>query len=152
MNQRQFSSVLFAVVGVFIAVSRIPELVVHVVLLTQTRESWGDGAPHRLLSGAALGATLVAIGVGIALVVFRNQLAERLFPAASTSVETSGVQTAAFAVLGCYFVVHGLSRIFVVSPMGWGSATWGPAIQLILGVALFFSARRLSSSSSLRDA
>jgi hypothetical protein len=143
MNQRQLASVLFAVVGVFIAASRVPEIFVHIALLSQAdptdQASRSSGWPG-IASVSAFGATLVAVGVGVSLMLFRDRLAQRLFPVATPSLELRGVQTAAFSVLGCYFAVQGLSRIL------WaGRFDLGAAIQLTLGVALFVGARGLSN-------
>ncbi len=142
MNQRQFASVLFAVVGVFIAASRLPDILIHIALLTQsapTDQGFAGPGSQVILPVAALGATLLAVGIGVTLLLLRDRLAQRLFPMATPSLEPSGVQSAAFAVLGCYFVVQGLSR------MSWaGRFDWGAAIQLTLGVGLFFGAHGLS--------
>ena len=142
MNQRQFASVLFAVVGIFIAASRLPEVLIHIALLAQAaptdRGTIGPGA-QGLVSVAALGATFLAVGIGVTLLLLRDRLAQRLFPMPTPSLDATGVQTAAFSVLGCYFAVQGLSRML------WaGRFDWGAAIQLTLGVALFFGARGLS--------
>ena len=146
MNQRQFASVLFSVVGVFLAVSRIPEIVINLVLIAQSatagQESGVSG--KRLLSVAAFGASLLAAAIGVTLLVYRDRVAQRLFPTVTAPLETRAVQTAAFAVLGCYFVVQGISRF------GWsGQVNWAAAIQLTLGVALFLGAQGLSRLWSL---
>jgi hypothetical protein len=151
MNQRQFASVLFAAIGVFIIVSRLPEVPVHLALITQLASA-GQNSPdlggQGLLSVAAFAATIVAIGIGATLLLLRDRLAQRLFPAIAPSLETAGIQTAAFAILGCYFAVHGISRIF------WAGGfynNWTAATQLVLGVALFFGARGLSRFWLLRQ-
>lgn len=142
MNQRQLASVLFAVVGVFIAASRVPEVFLHIALLVQAspadQGSQGSGWQGPT-SVSALGAALVAVGIGVTLLLFRNRLAQRLFPIATPSLQSTDVQTVAFSVLGCYFAVQGLSRML------WaGRFDWGAAVQLTLGVGLFFGARGLS--------
>ena len=142
MNQRQFASVLFAVVGVFIAASRLPEILIHIALLAQSGPTDpGSTSPGSqvLLSVTALGATLLAVGIGVTLLLLRDRLAQRFFPMDTPPLEPGGVQTAAFAVLGCYFVVQGLSRMLWAGRFDWGAAT-----QLALGVGLFFGARGLS--------
>ncbi len=141
MNQRQFASVLFAVVGVFIAAARLPELFILVGLLAEsspTESPLGGGSQRQTLT-IALVASLLAVLVGGALVLFRHRLADRLFAAGARPLEARDAQAVALSVLGCYFAVHGISRI------AWGGRfDWSAAVQLALGVALFFGGRGLS--------
>jgi hypothetical protein len=142
MNQRQFASVLFAVVGVFIAATRLPELIVLVGLLAQSSpatESPFSGAPPRQAWTMAVIASVLAILIGGALILFRHRLADRLFAAATQPLEARDAQAVALSVLGCYFAVHGVSRV------AWaGRFDWSAAVQLALGIALFFGAHGLS--------
>jgi hypothetical protein len=142
MNQRQFASLLFAVVGVFIAATRVPELFILVGLLAQSSpatESAFSGVSQRQASTIALIASLLAILIGGALILFRHRLAARLFAAATQPLEARDAQAVALSVLGCYFAVHGISRV------AWaGRFDWSAAVQLALGIALFFGARGLS--------
>jgi hypothetical protein len=142
MNQRQFASVLFAVTGIFIAASRLPEFVIHMALMyrsASTGPSLSGSDSETLFTVAAFIGTIISVGIGVALLLLRDRLARRLFPASVMSLEAPGMQTVAFSVMGCYFAVQGLYRL------GWGYRfDWGAAIQLVLGVALFFGARGLS--------
>jgi hypothetical protein len=142
MNQRQFASVLFAVVGVFIAATRLPELFILFGMLAESSpatESPIGGGPQRRTLTIALMASLLAILVGGALILFRQRLADRLFTADARPLEAGDAQAVALSVLGCYLAVHGISRI------AWaGRFDWSAAVQLALGVALFFGARGLS--------
>jgi hypothetical protein len=142
MNQRQFASVLFAVVGVFIAATRLPELLILAGMLAQSSpatESRFGGVSQRPVLTIALIASLLAILISGALILFRDRLADRLFAGGTQPLEARDAQAVALSVLGCYFAVHGISRI------AWaGRFDWSAAVQLALGVALFFGARGLS--------
>jgi hypothetical protein len=142
MNQRQFASVLFAVVGVFIAITRLPELIIHVGLLVQpspaTASPFGAVSQHHM-STIGLIASLVAILAGSGLILLRHSLADRLFTAGTQSLNAREAQAVALSVVGCYFAVQGISRF------GWAvQFNWTAAIELVLGVALFFGASGLS--------
>jgi hypothetical protein len=147
MNQREFASVLFAVVGVFVAATRLPELMIHVGVLVQSSseiESPFRGISQRGMSTIGLIASLVGVLLGTALILLRGRLAQRLFAAATPPLEAREAQAVALSVLGCYFVVEGVSRF------GWAARfDWAAAIQVALGLTLFFGASRLSGFWSL---
>jgi hypothetical protein len=139
MNQRQFASVLFAVTGIYIAVSRIPEFAIHAAFFYQFGSGGDVAGGETLLTGAALTATIVTAGIGVALILLRDRLARRLFPTDTAPLEVRGLQTAAFSVIGVYFAVQGISRL------PWsGQVGWSAIVQVVLGVALFLGARGLS--------
>lgn len=142
MDQRQLAGVLFTVAGVFIAGSRLPEIILHVALLGQLEavpEASVDHASQRLMSVAAFGASLLAVLVGVGLVLGSGRLANRLFPPGTEPLRAPEVQAVALSVLGCYFAVEGLSR------MAWAGRTdWGGVTLLALGVGLFVGARGLA--------
>jgi len=142
MSQRQLASVLFAVVGVFLAGTRLPEVLILAGLLAQSSpatESPFSGVSQRQASTIALIASLLAVLIGGALILFRHRLADRLFAAGAQPLEARDAQAVALSVLGCYFAVHGISRV------AWaGRFDWSAAVQLALGIALFFGARGLS--------
>jgi hypothetical protein len=140
MNQRQFASVLFAVVGIFVAITRINELIIHIGLITRADAVSPVGAiTQRYVSAIGIVATLAAMLAGVALILTRDWLAERLFPAEVQAVDMRGAQAAVLSVLGCYFAVHGVARL------GWaGQVNWTAVTELVLGVALFFGASGLS--------
>ena len=142
MNQRELACVLFAVVGVFIAITRLPDLIFHVGLLAQSSPeamSPVDAISQRHISTIGLIASLAAILLGSGLILFRRSVAERLFAASAESLAAREAQAVALSVLGCYFAVQGISRF------GWTRQfDWTAAIQLLLGIALFFGASGLS--------
>jgi len=142
MNQRQFASVLFAAVGVFIAGTRVPELFILFGLLAESSpatESPVGSVSQRQTLTIALTGSLLATLVGGALILFRHRLADRLFAAGTRPLEARDAQAVALSVLGCYFAVHGISRVGA-----GGRFDWSAAVQLALGLALFFGARALS--------
>ena len=142
MDQRNLASVLFAVVGVFVAVSRFPELFVHLALLAQPNPGQGpaDPASQRFVTTAALSGALLAVLIGVALVLLRDRLASRLFPLAGHQLGAPEVQAVALSVLGCYFVVQGLPQVLWAG-FGAGELYWPGAIQLLLGAGLFVGSR-----------
>lgn len=144
------ASVLFTAVGVFIAVSRLPEILIYAAVLAQWNPANQDPATpfsQRLVPVTALGGSLVVILVGAGLILLRDRLADRLFSPGTQPLSAREVQAVAYSVLGCYFAVQGLSGI---SRFGWsGQLDWAGATQLVLGVALFFGARGLSRLWSL---
>ena len=143
MGQRQLASVLFAAVGVFIAASRVPEIFFHLAFLAQwspASENPADPVSQRFISIIALGNSLLGVVVGSGLVLLRNRLAHYLFPADAQPIEARDMQAVVLSVLGCYFAVHGISRII------WpGQLDWSAVAQTTLGVALFFGARGLAA-------
>jgi hypothetical protein len=104
MDQRQLASVLFAVIGIFIAGSRLPDLLLHASIVAQWDPAMQDAAspvPQFTISIFALVAVLIAVLIGILLVVFRDRLSGFLFSSASGRVEAPEVQAVALSVLGC---------------------------------------------------
>ena len=135
MDQRQLASVLFAVVGVFIAASRLPDIGFHIAVLAQSNPGYEGPSQQRMVAHLVL-ASALPILMGAALVFFRDRLANRLFPPGSQPLNAPEAQAVALSVLGCYLVVEGLSGV------GWkGGINWGAATQLGLGVGLFLGAR-----------
>ena len=142
MNQRELASVLFAVVGAFIAISRLPELIIFIGMLMGPNpelESAGDRVSQRHIATFGSIGLVAAMLAGAGLIGLRDRLARRLFPTGTQPMTVREVQAVALSVLGCYFAVQGISRL------GWvARSDWTPAIQLALGVALFFGASGLS--------
>jgi hypothetical protein len=134
MSQRQLASVLFAVLGAFIAITWLPQIVLSIGILAA-----GDKvAPGAYAITYLIGAIIAAL-LGIVLVLVRVRLAERLFPADTGSLAARDTQAVALSVLGCYFVIESVSRL-----VGRGRFDWAPVTQLVLGVGLFFGARGLA--------
>ncbi len=73
MSQRQLASVLFAVLGAFIAITGIPEIGVSIGILAAGVQA----APIPYAIALLIG-TIIAFILGIALVLSRVRLAERL--------------------------------------------------------------------------
>ena len=81
MNQRELASVLFAVLGAFLAISRLPELIIFIGMLVGANpeiESAGDGISQRHI--ATLGSIGLVAGIlaGAGLIGLRDRLAHRL--------------------------------------------------------------------------
>jgi choline-glycine betaine transporter len=143
MNQRQLASVLFAVLGVFIAATRLPDLLVHAAIVMQwdpAMEYPAGPVSPRAISTFAVVATLLVVMIGLGLVVLRDRIAGRLFPSTPGHTPSSEVQAAALAVLGVYFVVNSIPGIMSV-----GGVRWASAVQALLGVGLFFGARGIAA-------
>jgi hypothetical protein len=131
MSQRQLASVLFAVLGAFIAITWLPQLVVSIGILRA-----GDQAAPGNYAIILLIDAIITIILGIVLVLIRVRLAERLFPADPGPLAAQDTQAVALSVLGCYFVVASISRL-----VGRGRIDWSAVTQLGLGVGLFLGAR-----------
>ncbi len=131
MSQRQLASVLFAVLGAFIAITGVPEIGVSIGILAAGVQA----APIPYAIALLIG-TIIAFILGIALVLSRGRLAERLFPADTGSLPTRDTQAVALSVLGCYFVVESISRL-----VGRGRIEWSAVTQLVFGIGWFFGAR-----------
>ncbi len=131
MSQRQLASVLFAVLGAFIAITSVPQVVLSIGVLTAAVRAAPTTYAITFLIGAVTSVTL-----GIVLVLVRVRLAERLFPADTGSLAPRDTQAVALSVLGCYFVIESISRL-----VGRGRIEWWAVTQLVLGVGLFFGAR-----------
>ena len=142
MDQRQLASVLFAVVGLFIALSRLPDIFLQGAMLAQwdpTMEDPASPVPQRLTVALAFSASLLAVLLGAALVLVRQPLAARLFPSTTGPLDARELQAVALSVLGCYFVVQG-----AYGALWSGSLRWGAIVQAALGVGLFVGARALA--------
>jgi hypothetical protein len=142
MNQRELASVLFAVVGVFIAITRLPELVFYIGFLAESSSPTDTPVgtvSQRVMSTIGIVASLAAILLGSGLILLRHRLANRLFEASNQALRVHDAQAVALSVVGCYIAVQGISRF------GWAFRfDWTAAIQLVLGVSLFFGASGLS--------
>ena len=131
MSQRQLASVLFAVLGTFIAISWFPQIIVFIGY-------WAAGdhtAPVAYAISPVIGA-IIAVILGIVLVLIRVRLADRLFPADTGPLAARDTQAVALSVLGCYFIIESVSRL-----VGRGRIDWASVTQLVLGVGLFLGAR-----------
>jgi hypothetical protein len=143
MNQRQLASVLFAVIGVQIAVARLSDLGLYLdPLVRPSLYEETAGAAARFSAILALAYLSVSVLVGVVLVVLRNALADRLFPSGTQPLNAPELQAVAFSALGCYFVIEGISRITGVALMRrFTEFDWGGGALVVFGVALFLGAR-----------
>lgn len=134
MNQREFGSVLFAVAGVFIAVTSIPEVIAEIGVIAERRAN--TSVAVTMLVGS-----VVSILLGVLLLIYRDALARRLFKnPPSAPISGTNFLAPAFAVLGVYFVVRGLA-----GPVFFGGQVqYSYVAFLVLGVLLFFGARGIS--------
>ena len=136
MGQRQLASVLFAVLGVFMAVTRLPMVILQLSLLAQLRsfnaEDTGFTTAYSL---TLLASMIIAVLLGILLVLNRTRLSERLFPADTQPLVARDLQAVALSVLGCYFVIQSICQLV------WHGMEWSAVAQLVLGIGLFLGAR-----------
>lgn len=151
MNQRQLATVLIAVIGIFIAAARLPDLLLHASIVVQWDPAMEDSTspvPQRSMYIFAFVGLLIAVLIGLLLVALREKISGFLFPSPSGQIEAPEVQAVALSVLGCYFVVHGIHGM-----MTFGAFRWAGAVQALLGLGLFFGARGVAGLwSSLRAA
>jgi len=108
MSQRQLASVLFAVLGTFVAITSVPQVVFSIGVLTAGVQA----APVAYAITFLIG-TIISVTFGIVLVLIRVRLAERLFPADTGSLAARDTQAVALSVLGL------LLRHRVNLPAGW---------------------------------
>jgi hypothetical protein len=142
VNQRQLASVFFAVAGIFIAASHVSELLFHIGVIAQYApgtETSSDALDATQISYLAIGAAVSTILIGVALVLLRNRLANRLFATGGESLEVHNAQAAALSVVGCYIFVQGISRLVATRGINGGGVP-----EIVLGVALFLGGRGLS--------
>lgn len=134
MNQREFGSVLFAVAGVFIAITSIPEVIAEIGVVAGSRADIS-------VAVSVLVGSVVNILLGVFLLIYRDALARWLFKSSTSApISVGNFQAPAFAVLGAYFVVRGLS-----GPLFFGGQVqYSYVAFLVLGVLLFFGAKGIS--------
>ncbi len=87
----------------------------------------------RLRTSSARG---IAVLLGVGLVLSRDVLARRLFPADSQPLVARDTQAVALSVLGAYFLITGICRL-----VARGEIEWSAIVQLVLGLSLFLGAR-----------
>ncbi len=144
MNPRSAAEVAFGVAGIWLVVSRIPD-----ILLTLWFSAGEPAAIGRWVGLIHFG--LVA-GCGLGLVVLRRWLARWLVPVSEPALAGSipGLQAAAFSVIGLLFVAHGLAdllgRLAMLlsdpQPVSLPRVA-PPLVQLTVGLAIFGGARGL---------
>ncbi len=157
MTRRDLTSVLLAVLGVYLVVSAITQASTAAFFLTLDstdeflRQSHTD---QGLLFAAVFG---MQLGLGLAVLFLHKPIAARLFPEPSRPPSQStlpDLQAAAFAVLGVYFVITSIAAlaqaILPPSPHSGLSDLWpshaGNLAQGVLGLALLLGARAASGA------
>ena len=146
MNQRQLASVLFAVLGVYVAISWLPQIILGIGVIAQLkamspRTTDGDNAIGQSL--AVVGSAIIAVLLGIILVRMRVRLAERLFPLETEPLVARDLQAVALSVLGVYFVIESICRLVRMAEIEWSAV-----VQFVLGLGLFLGARAVARFSS----
>jgi hypothetical protein len=141
VNQRELASVLFAAIGLLIAISRIPELVVHLGLLglpLGTRMA-AQGTFAQGVTILAMAGTLLQVVLGLGLAALRDRLASGFFGPGGGTLRVPEAQAVGLSVLGCYLAITAAGRLFWPRELRVSAA-----IQVALGIALFLGARGLA--------
>lgn len=138
MNQRQLASVLFVVIGVFLAITWIPQLFFQIAFLwkvpADAADAYGRVVSVTYLIGSGLGLVL-AVG----LILVREALSRRLFPADGQALTAPELQAVALSVLGVYFVIVGACRFIAGREIEWSAI-----VQFVFGLGLFVGARAIA--------
>ena len=151
MTTRDAGAVGFGLFGVYLIVSKIPEMAGWLLALSSAPE--GGAAGHKLTLFFVL-PMIVAIVCGCALVILRGWLADRLFAAqggAESAPVGDGLMQAALVVLGTYFVVSGGSAVVGHAARWFGRdprmdvELIAGSVQLLLGVALALGHRPIAA-------
>ena len=154
MNPRNAAEIALGVAGVWLIVSRLPELAVSIAFFPSEQ----DGL-LRWLGVVHFGLVVVC---GLGLVLLRHRLASWLVPMqqADLTGSATGLQAAAFSVVGLLLLAQGLadslarllSHLFrLPETFVWPLAL--PLAQIAVGLAVFLGARGLVSIwQSLRTA
>ena len=140
MSQRQLASVLFAVLGIYVAVAWIPQVFLSVGLLAQVRP---DPAPNDYGKIAYVISTGIGVLLGVGLALSRDLLARRLFPVDSQPLVARDLQAVALSVLGCYFVIQGAAEL-IFRMITRHEINWSAMVELVLGLGLFLGARGIA--------
>jgi hypothetical protein len=149
VQARQLVEVLLAVVAIWHLASAIPPIS-FLISAMQAPPSPQD-SPETFQVASLTASIASSVLVGTALLVWRARIANRLVPSSEqVPHETPPWQAAAFAILGVYFFVRGLSgAIPLLVAAGFATEpVWqliaDDLIQAVLGLALFFGAPGLS--------
>ena len=154
MNSRNAAEIALGVAGVWLIVSRIPELGVSLVYSALEPDGSVPWFP------------LVHVGLvivcGLGLLLLRHRIASWLVPTPQPdfSGSVAGLQAAAFSVVGLFLLAQGLADLLArltrsIADSGNASLDrlGGPLAQIAVGLALFLGARGLATIwQSLRTA
>ena len=144
MNPRNAAEIALGLAGIWLIVSRLPELGVSLVASIKNPDG---SVPWFVL--VHLG---IMIGCGLGLVFLRHRIAAWLVPMPQPDFKGSvaGLQAAAFSVVGLFLLAQGmaefLARLTVSgSDAGVSSAERfaGPLAQIVVGLAIFLGTRGL---------
>jgi hypothetical protein len=154
MTPRNAAEIALGVIGVWLIVSRVPELGVTVAFYVREPD---ESIPWFLV--VHLGLVIVC---GLGLWLLRHRIASWLVPEpqADLSDSVAGLQAAAFSVIGLFMLAEGLAGLLAqlitsVTDVG-GSLNGGfagPLAKIAVGLPLFLGARGLATIwQSLRTA
>jgi hypothetical protein len=154
MNPRNAAEIALGVAGVWLIVSRIPELGVSLV--------YPIAEPEGSLPWFVVVHVGLVIVCGLGLLLLRHRIASWLVPTSQPDLSGSvaGFQAAAFSVLGLFLLAQGLADILAqltISVSGSQGSSFdrfaGPIAQTAVGLALFLGARGVATIwQSLRTA
>jgi hypothetical protein len=154
MNPRNAAEIALGVAGVWLIVSRLPEFGVSLVA-----PLWSPDGSVPWFVLVHLG---VVIGCGLGLLFLRHRIAAWLVPMPQPDLRASvsGLQAAAFAVVGLFLLGQGLAELLAQLTLsaaeagGWSLGRFaGSLAQIAVGVGLFLGARGLAGVwQSLRTA
>ncbi len=145
MNPRNAAELALGVAGVWLIVSRMPDLGLSLV--------FSPGQPDGSLSWIAIVAVGLVILCGLGLVLLRHRIAAWLVPMPQPDIRSSvaGVQAVAFSVVGVFLLAEGLAgflahlAMLVSDALGSSVERFAvPLAQVAVGLALFLGARRLA--------
>lgn len=140
MSRKDLASVLIGVTGLFVIGTRLAEALFYVPFLIDAATWSGDPA----VMYAGLLTSVLVLGVGAVLTVFRDPLATWLFrsstpPASATSARDW--QAVGFSLVGLYFLIRGIAGVAA----SWGRSDPQSYAFIILGFAAFLGANGLSN-------
>jgi hypothetical protein len=154
MNPRSAAAIALGVAGIWLIVSRIPEIALTLV--------FSPAEPDGILRWLGPIQFGVVAGCGLALVLLRHRLASWLVPTAQPDLTGSApeLQAAAFSVVGLLLLARGFADGVAQLAMSVANAERAsfaqlasPLVQIAVGLALFIGARNLVTVwQSLRTA
>jgi hypothetical protein len=145
MNPRNAAEVALGVAGVWLIVSRLPELGLSL--------AFSPRHPDGSLSWIGLVSVGLVVGCGLGLVLLRRRIASWLVPMPQPELRGSvaGLQAVAFSVVGVFLLARGLAdflaRLTLSASDVWGSSIErfaAPLAEVVVGLALFVGSRRLA--------
>jgi len=146
MNSRHAAEIALGVAGIWLIVSRTPELGLSLV--------FSPRQPDGSLSWIAIVAVGLVILCGLGLVLLRQRIAAWLvpMPQADLGGAAAGIQAVAFSVVGVFLLAHGLAGFLAHLAMLISEARNSsverlavPLAEIAVGLALFVGSRRLAA-------